>query len=243
MRALRPCGHAREACRRRSPHGQFEVTRQDHPLEPYRHCGPSRIPRGVDDHLGQRPRRWGVTTMPANPTGTTAAGKQAGQVRQRPLVSPDLVRRWAAQAGLMVRDGPLDDATVELYLYWRGQRRSACRDTDVRRARPARRAQGAPPPVSPALLQAASCASSPEPCPTCGEPGYLTYVDLAWAIQRQRCHPCGQQWTRQRSHPSFPMLVGKRGLDIPASGASAGRDARSAELGASPNPRARGSPD
>jgi hypothetical protein len=111
------------------------------------------------------------------------------------LVSPDLVRRWAAQAGLIVRDGPLDDATVELYLYWRGQRRSAAGGIDVRRARPARRAPGAAPPVSPALLQAASCASDPEPCPTCGGPGYLVYVDLARAIQRQRCLPCGQQWT------------------------------------------------
>ena len=148
--------------------------------------------------------------MPANPTRTNTAGKQASQVRQRPLVSPDLVRRWAAQAGLMVRDGPLDDATVELYLYWRGQRRSAGRDTDVRRARPARRAQGAPPPVSPALLQAASCASSPEPCPTCGEPGYLTYVDLARAIQRQRCHPCGQQWTTAIA-PIVPDVGGLTG--------------------------------
>ena len=133
--------------------------------------------------------------MPANRTGTTAAGKPANQARQRPLVSPDFVRRWAARAGLVVRDGPLDDATVELYLYWRGLRRRAGHDADLRRARPARRALGAPPPVSPALLQAASCASSPEPCPTCGEPGYLTYVDLAREIQRQRCHPCGQQWT------------------------------------------------
>ena len=132
--------------------------------------------------------------MPANPTETTAAGKQATKVLRRPLVSPDLVRRWAAQAGLVVRDGPLDDATVELYLYWRGQRRSAGRDTDVRSAGPATRAQRAPPPVSPALLQAASCASSAEPCPTCGAPGYLTYVDLARAIQRQRCYPCEQQW-------------------------------------------------
>jgi hypothetical protein len=132
--------------------------------------------------------------MPGNPTRTTATGKPASQVRQRPLVSPDLVRRWAAQAGLMVRDGPLDDATVDLYLYWHGVRRAG-RDTDVERAHPARRATGAPPPVSPALLEAASCAASPQPCPTCGEPGYLTYVDLAREIQRQRCHPCGQQWT------------------------------------------------
>jgi hypothetical protein len=132
--------------------------------------------------------------MPADPTDTTAAGQHEGKVRRRPLVSPDLVRRWAAQAGLAVHDGPLDDATVELYLYWRSQRRSAGHE-DVRRARPARRAPGAAPPVSPALLQAASCASSPEPCPACGAPGYLTYVDLRRAIQRQRCHPCGQQWT------------------------------------------------
>ena len=95
----------------------------------------------------------------------------------------------------MVREGPLDEATVELYLYWHGQRRSGGRDVDVGGARPARCAQGAAPPVSPALLQAASCASGPEPCPTCGGPGYLTYVDLARAIQRQRCHPCEQQWT------------------------------------------------
>ncbi|MFL6205958.1 MAG: hypothetical protein ACJ739_11465 [Acidimicrobiales bacterium] len=133
--------------------------------------------------------------MSANPTATTAARQQATQVRHRPLVSPDLVRRWAAQAGVMVPDGDLDDATVELYLYWRRQRPSTGRDADVQRPRPARRAPGAPPPVSPALLQAASCASSPAPCPTCGEPGHLTYVDLARAIQRQRCHPCGRQWT------------------------------------------------
>ena len=136
-----------------------------------------------------------MTAMSTNPTEVTAAGQQASQVRRRPLVSPDLVRRWAAQAGLIVHDGPLDDATVELYLYWRGQRRRAGCDIDVRRARPTRPAQGAAPPVSPALLQAASCASSPEPCPTCGGPGYLAYVDLARAIQRQRCYPCGQQWT------------------------------------------------
>ena len=133
--------------------------------------------------------------MPANPTETAAASQRTDKVRRRPLVSPDLVRRWAAQAGLTVHDGPLDDATVELYLYWRDQRRGAGRGTDVGHARPPRRVQGAPPPVSPALLQAASCASSPQPCPTCGEPSYLTYVDLARAIQRQRCHPCGQQWT------------------------------------------------
>ena len=48
--------------------------------------------------------------MPAKSTRTTAAGKQASQVRQRPLVSPDLVRRWAAQAGLMVRDGKVAEA-------------------------------------------------------------------------------------------------------------------------------------
>jgi len=144
--------------------------------------------------FGAKAQKLGVTAMSANQTVTTAAGKPARQVRKRPLVSPDLVRRWAAQAGLMVGDGPLDDATVDLYLYWRGQRRSASRATDVGRARPTR-ARGAAPPVSPALLHAASCASSPAPCPTCGAPGYLTYVDLARAIQRQRCHPCGQQWT------------------------------------------------
>src|SRR5687768_12601627 len=111
--------------------------------------------------------------MPTNPTEMTAAGTQAIRLRRSlPLVSPDLVRRWAAQAGVIVRDGPLDDATVELYLYWHRQRRSVCSDIDVRRARPAR-APGAAPPVSPALLEAASRAYRPQPCPTCGGPGYL----------------------------------------------------------------------
>ncbi len=123
------------------------------------------------------------------------------QVRRRPLVSPDLVRQWAAEVGVMVPDGPLDDATVELYLYWRGRRRPARRDIDLRRAPSARPAPGAAPPVSPALLEAVSCASAPEPCPTCGGPGYLTYVDLSRAIQRQRCHPCGQEWTSAIGHP------------------------------------------
>ncbi len=134
--------------------------------------------------------------MSANPTETTGAGQRARQGRRRPLVSADLVRRWAAQAGLVVRDGPLDDATVDLYLYWHGQRRRGARDrAEGEHARPAGCPEGAAPPVSPALLEAASCASAAEPCPTCGGPGYLTYVDLARRIQRQRCHPCGQQWT------------------------------------------------
>ena len=133
--------------------------------------------------------------MPADLTETTATEEQERQVRLRPLVSADVVRRWAAQAGVIVPDGPLDDATVALYLYWRGQRRNARPYTGVRHARPAARVPGAAPPVSPALLQAASCASDPEPCPTCGGPGYLTYVDLSRAVQRQRCPPCGQQWT------------------------------------------------
>ena len=133
--------------------------------------------------------------MPANPTETTTAGTQAGRVRRRPLVSPDLVRRWAARSGLAVPDGPLDEATVELYLYWQGQRRSDAHDTDVPRDRPAWRAEGGAPPVSPALLEAASCTSTPPPCPTCGAPGYITYLDLARGIQRQWCLPCGQQWT------------------------------------------------
>jgi len=148
--------------------------------------------------------------MSANPTETTEIGKPTGEVRRRPLVSPDLVRRWAAEAGLVVREGPLDDATVELYLYWRGRRQSAGRDTDAWRGHPPRRAPGAAPPVSPALLQAASCASSPEPCPTCGAPGYLTYVDLARTIQRQRCHPCGQQWTTVIA-PIDPDVGGQTG--------------------------------
>jgi hypothetical protein len=144
--------------------------------------------------------------MPANPTDMTAAGTQPTQERRLPLVSPDLVRRWAAGAGLVVRDGPLDDATVELYLYWRRQRPSTGCDIDIRCARPARPA-GAAPPVSPALLEAASCAHGPEPCPTCGGPGYLTYVDLARAIQRQRCHPCGQQWTSALRPGDRPTTV------------------------------------
>jgi hypothetical protein len=131
--------------------------------------------------------------MPANPI-------EASQVRRRPLVSPDLVRRWAAKAGLVVRDGPLDEATVDLYLYWRDQRRGADREVDLR-TRPVTRAPGAAPPVSPALLQAASCGSEPEPCPTCGEPGYLVYVDLARSIRRQRCHPCGHEWASAIARP------------------------------------------
>src|SRR5688572_20750116 len=130
--------------------------------------------------------------MPADLTATTATGKQAIQDRLRPLVSPDLVRRWAAQVGVVVPDGPLDDATVALYLYWRGQRRNDGRDTEVPHARPAARVPGAAPPVSPALLQAASCASDPAPCPTCGGPGHPTYVDLSRAAQRQPCQPCGR---------------------------------------------------
>jgi hypothetical protein len=110
------------------------------------------------------------------------------------LVSPDLVRRWAAEAGLTVGDGHLDEGTIDLYLYWRNQHRSASHGIDLRRGRPARPAPGAAPPVSPALLEAASCDPGPEPCPTCGGPGYLDYVDLARGIQRHRCHPCEQHW-------------------------------------------------
>ena len=151
-----------------------------------------------------------MAAMPSNPTEMTAAGKPAGGVRRRPLVSPDLVRRWAAQAGVVVRDGPLDEATVELYLYWRGRRRRTGREIDGWRAPTAARAPGAAPPVSPALLEAASCASTAQPCPTCGAPGYLTYVDLSRAIQRQRCHPCGQQWTSVIA-PIAPDADGRAG--------------------------------
>ncbi len=136
-----------------------------------------------------------MPVMPTDPTDTTAAGNDPSTVRRRPLVSPERVRRWAAEAGLMVRDGPVDDATIDLYLYWRGQGRTASRDISVPPRHHPSRAPGAAPPVSPALLQAASCASSPAPCPSCGAPGYLTYVDLSRGIQRQRCHPCGRQWT------------------------------------------------
>ena len=138
--------------------------------------------------------------MPANPTETPEAAQQPNEVRRLPLVSPDLVRRWAAQAGLIVHDGPLDDAIVELYLYWHRQPRNTGGDIDLRGARPARPAPGAAPPVSPALLEAASCAYRPDPCPTCGGPSYLTYVDLAREIQRQRCHPCGTRWTSAIAH-------------------------------------------
>jgi hypothetical protein len=134
--------------------------------------------------------------MPVNPTETTAAGRRARQVRRRPLVSPEVVRRWAAQAGVVVPDGDIDEATVELYLYWSSRRRPAGEDADVRRAGPAWRAHGAAaPPVSPALLQAASCASDPVPCPACGGAGSLTYVDLARRIQRHWCGACERQWS------------------------------------------------
>jgi hypothetical protein len=139
--------------------------------------------------------------MPADPTHTNEADARSSEGRRRrPLVSPDVVRRWAAQVGLTVSDGPLDDETVDLYLYWRDERRTTSHDIDLRRDRPTRPVPGAAPPVSPALLEAASCDPRPEPCPTCGGPGYLDYVDLARGIQRQRCHPCGQHWISAIAH-------------------------------------------
>ena len=124
--------------------------------------------------------------MSTDPTEMTATDQDEHGGRLRPLVAPDLVREWAAHAGLPVHDGPLDDETVHLYLYWHRRR--------PERVPPSMPAPGGPLPVSPALLEAVSFAYRPEPCPTCAEPGTITYVDLHRAVQRQQCPECGRRW-------------------------------------------------
>jgi hypothetical protein len=97
-----------------------------------------------------------------------------------------------------VPDGPLDEATVDLYLYWHRERHADpdpdVDQLDLRRTSPATAARPATPPVSPALLEAASFAYRPEPCPTCATEGAITYVDLDRGVQRQQCPECGRRW-------------------------------------------------
>ena len=127
--------------------------------------------------------------MDANPSETTGADGQDGRTRRRrPLVSPDAVRRWAAGVGLNVGDGPLDELAVELYLLRRDPRPRR-RSSEVVDSDRAARASAEPRP------QQAPDAFGPEPCPSCGEPGYLDYVDLERKTQTQRCRPCGKRWT------------------------------------------------
>jgi hypothetical protein len=120
------------------------------------------------------------------------------------LVARDAVVRWAFAAGIDVPDGPLDDMVVELYL----NRDDCGRPTpgagfELIRSEP--QPEPSPPPVvvepapaapSVALTPAPVAPSNfgPEPCASCGGPGYLDHIDLVRHIQFQRCRRCATAW-------------------------------------------------
>jgi len=111
--------------------------------------------------------------------------------RRRPLVAREAVLRWAFAAGIEVPDGPLDDLVIDLYLNRDDCARAHSPGIGFELVRPEPEpvpdAEPAPQPVN-------RHAFGPEPCASCGGPGYLDYVDLVRRTQSQRCRRCGSTW-------------------------------------------------
>jgi hypothetical protein len=105
--------------------------------------------------------------------------------------------RWAWAAGIEVPDGPLDDMIIELYLDRDQHRVEPEAETDVvdltSSAPPAITADTviAPPRPVPAPMPELF---GPQPCLSCGGPGYLDHVDLVRRTQTQRCRFCQTSW-------------------------------------------------
>jgi hypothetical protein len=97
------------------------------------------------------------------------------------------VRRWARAAGIEVPDGPIDQQIVDLYL-------SRTRDVPSQPGTVidlTSRAERTPAPVAPPR---GVPGFGPPPCPDCGSPGYLDFIDVVHGSQSNRCRACGCRW-------------------------------------------------